>query len=177
MKMTMSPVVGFFFLSFINLIGGVAHAADATIATPLVAQQLLKGTSDAFAGALNMQVLVDNQGRAKMIRTTGATGSSDHDLSLLPTGIVIYNSQGRDIVIVKSSDFNEAHGGTVELDYLVSGITNEYQSTMINIDYSAKKWEVLVDSDNRGNHVVTSVYFQANKFFGQTIGISSITFQ
>jgi hypothetical protein len=139
-----------------------AHAAT---------QLILQGSSDGFDGTLELNLLTDSNGDASQIQTVAPGLTQSYDIAQLATGIVLYNEKGYDILTIKSADFDVAKGGNVEVDYLVNGLDGTYSSLTLDLEDNASKWQALSSGS-----VVTKAYFKANKLFGQTIGISSISF-
>jgi hypothetical protein len=139
------------------------------------AQQVLSATSDAVQGTLNLKLVVDSDAVAQQFRTiTAANKTTDYDVSQLASGVVLMNYQDHDVVLIKSTDFDPAHGGHLEVSYLNNGITGHYDSIDVDLERNGNQWQIL--SDGQGGHaVVTQAYFKAKKFFGKVIGIESIT--
>jgi hypothetical protein len=160
---------------------GFASALLFLMTSPLSAhadslQNLLSATSDAFQGTLNFQIAVDGDSVAQNFSATASGKTQTFAFSDLPAGIVLYNYDNHDVVTLKSTDFDPAHGGDFTVTYLENGITDSYVSVNVEVERAGDQWQMLVD-DQSGNHVVTTAYFTANKVFGAVVGISSITFQ
>jgi hypothetical protein len=139
-------------------------------------QLLLRGTSDDFPGNLDLDATVLANGDVSAIHTVNPKGTKDYPISQLATGIVLFNSGGHDVITIKSTNFDVAHGGTVNLSYLTNGITGDYDSTELTVQHVGSQWELLIN-DQAGLHVITKAFFQSRKFFGQAIGIDSIDWQ
>jgi hypothetical protein len=141
-------------------------------------QTLLSATSDAFGGALNFQVAVDGDSVAQNFSATATSSGKTlaYPFSDLPAGIVLYNYDNHDVVTLTSSDFDPTHGGDFVVSYLENGIPNDYVTVNVEIERTGDQWQMWID-DQSGNHVVTQAYFQANKVFGEVVGISDITFK
>ena len=144
-------------------------------ASAATTQQILRGTSDAFAGNLDLKLIVLASGAAKTIQTVTPWGTKLFDINQLKTGVVLYHTKGQDIVILRSGDFDVMHGGSVEVKYLTSGFTGAYDSMTVDVQHIGNIFEVLVN-DQAGHHVVTKAFFRAKQFFGKVIGIESIQF-
>jgi hypothetical protein len=138
------------------------------------AQELLQGTSDAFTGTLDLQMLVDSNDNATAIRAIAAGKTQDTDLSGFAQGIVLYTTQGKSVVTITSTNFDPTQGGVVDVSYLENGISGTYDDLTVDIEKSGTTWQMLTD-DQTGRNVVTQGYFKANKFLGKVIGIESIT--
>jgi hypothetical protein len=138
------------------------------------AQEILQGTSDAFTGTLDLQMLVDSSNNATGIRGIAGGKTQDSDLAGFAQGIVLYTTQGKNVVTITSTNFDPAQGGVVDVNYLENGISGNYQDLTVDIEKSGTTWQMLTD-DQTGRNVVTQGYFKANKFLGKVIGIESIT--
>jgi len=141
-------------------------------------QNLLVGTSDAFEGTLDLSLVLDDNSVAQEFSATASSTNQTKNFSVsdLPAGIVLYTDQGHDVVTVKSTDFDPAHGGDLVVTYLTNGLSNNYQSVTVEVERTGNLWQTLVN-DQSGHHVVTQAYFKANTVFGQVVGIKSITFK
>jgi hypothetical protein len=162
---------------------GFASALLFAMISPLHAyadstQNLLIGTSDAFEGTLDLSVALDDNSVAQGFNATASSTNQTKSFSVsdLPAGIVLYTDQGHDVVTVKSTDFDPAHGGDLVVTYLTNGLSNNYQSVTVEVERTGNQWQTLVN-DQSGHHVVTQAYFKANTVFGQVVGIKSITFK
>lgn len=138
------------------------------------AQEILQGTSDAFTGTLDLQMLVDANDNATGIRGIAGGKTQDSDLSGFAQGIVLYTTQGKNVVTITSTNFDPTQGGVVDVSYLENGISGTYDNMTVDIEKSGTTWQMLTD-DQTGRNVVTQGYFKANKLFGKVIGIESIT--
>jgi hypothetical protein len=137
------------------------------------AQEILQGTSDAFTGTLDLQMLVDSSDNATGIRGINGGKTQDSDLSGFAQGIVLYSTQGKNVVTITSANFDPSQGGVVDVSYLHNGISGDYETLTVDIEKTGTTWQMLTD-DQSGRNVVTQGYFKANKLFGKVIGIDSI---
>jgi hypothetical protein len=138
------------------------------------AQEILKGTSDAFTGTLDLQVIVDDNSNATGLRGIANGKTEDSALTGFAQGIVLYSTAGKNVVTITSTNFDPAQGGVVDVTYLENGVTGNYQNITVDIEKTGTTWQMLTD-DQTGRNVVTQGYFKANKLFGKVIGIESIT--
>jgi hypothetical protein len=138
------------------------------------AQEILKGTSDAFTGTLDLQVLVDENNSAVGLRGIANGKTEDSSLTNFAQGIVLYSTSGKNVLTITSTNFDPAQGGVVDVNYLENGVTGNYQNLTVDIEKNGTTWQMLTD-DQTGRNVVTQGYFKANKLFGKVIGIESIT--
>lgn len=138
------------------------------------AQELLQGTSDAFTGTLDLQMVVDSSYNATAFQAIFAGQTQDTALSGLPNGIVLYTTQGKNVVTITSTNFDPTQGGVVDVTYLQNGVTGNYESITVDIERTGTTWQMLTD-DQTGRNLVTHGYMKANKLFGKVIGIDSIT--
>jgi hypothetical protein len=139
-------------------------------------QPLLTATSDAFSGDLDVQILVDSNNVAVGLRAISPAGTpQDYELSNLATGIVLYTTSGDNVVTITSTNFDSSHGGTFDVNYLNNGITSTYDDLDVNVEQNENTWQMLTDNQNGSDAVVTQAYLKANKVFGKTVGIESIT--
>lgn len=139
-------------------------------------QQLLRATSDAFAGHVDIQIMLDPDHIATAFRAIAPSQTKEIGLGQLHEGMVLMNYAGHDVAILKSPDFHPAHGGTLQITYLRNGISNEYRSISLELVRTGNTWQLMVN-DQQGHHVVTQGYFKANRVFGQIIGIDKIALQ
>jgi hypothetical protein len=140
------------------------------------AQQLLRGTSDAIAGNLDIQLLVNDDFIATAFQAVSEAKTAKLELTDLSQGVVLMNYQGIDVAILKSTDFDPAHGGTLQITYLRNAINHSYKTLMVDLVREGDTWELMAN-DQSGHHVVTRGFFKAYKVFGQVVGIDSITLQ
>jgi hypothetical protein len=138
------------------------------------AQEILQGTSDAFTGTLDLQMLVDTNDNATGIRGIASGKTQDSTLTNFTQGIVLYSTSGKNVVTITSTNFDPAQGGVVDVSYLENVVTGNYQNITVDIERTGTTWQMLTD-DQTGRNVVTQGYFKANKLFGKVIGIESIT--
>jgi hypothetical protein len=139
-------------------------------------QQLLHGTSDAISGALDVQILTDADDVATAFQSVTEAATQSIGFADLPRGIVLLNTQGYDVVTLKSADFDPAHGGTLQITYLRNALNNSYGNIALDLVRDGSKWELMAN-DQSGHHVVTRGFFKAKRVFGQIVGIDSITLQ
>jgi hypothetical protein len=149
---------------------------NSTLAFADTAQQLLRGTSDAIAGNLDIQVLVNDDYVATAFQAVSATKTQQLELTDLSKGVVLLNYQGIDVATLKSTDFDPAHGGTLQITYLRNALNHSYRTLTIDLVREGDAWQLLAN-DQSGHHVVTRGFFKAYKVFGQVVGIDSITLQ
>lgn len=161
--------IGFVSALFFVMTSSLPAHADST-------RELLSATSDAFQGTLDLQLVVDASSVALEFSATASGQTKIFNVSQLSAGIVLYTTQGHDVVTVESSDFAPTHGGNLLVTYLENGLSDEYDSVTVEVERTGDQWQMFVN-DQSGHHVVTQAYFKANKVFGQTVGIQSITFQ
>jgi hypothetical protein len=139
-------------------------------------QQLLRGTTDAMPGTLDVQILTNDDVVATGFQAVTDSKTQAIGLTDLPQGIVLFNFQGFDVATLKSPDFDPQHGGTLQFTYLRNALSNTYGTLTVDLVRDGDKWELVAD-DQSGHHVVTRGYFKAKKVFGQVVGIDSITLQ
>jgi len=140
------------------------------------AQQILRGSSDAISGNLDVQVLTDADDIVTAFQSVTESKTQVMPLTDLSKGIVLLNTQGYDVAILKSTDFDPAHGGTLQITYLRNALNNSYGNLDVDLVREGDRWELMAN-DQSGHHVVTRGFFKAKKIFGQIVGIDSITLQ
>jgi hypothetical protein len=138
--------------------------------------ELLRGTSDAVAGTVDVQILTDADSVATAFQAVTPAQTLSIGFQDLANGVVLLNYQGYDVAILQSNDFDPAHGGTMKITYLRNALANSYKSITVDLVRDGDEWHLMVD-DQAGHHVVTQGFFKANKFFGQVVGIDSIILQ
>ena len=86
--------------------------------------QLVHVTSDAMPGFLDVKVTTDQDANAIGIAYVDSSGSREEfKLDQFSRGIVIYKKSGKDVVTLKSPNFNPGSGGNIDLVYLKNGVT------------------------------------------------------
>ena len=158
------------------LIGFILAGVFSSFSFATTTQQLLRSTSDAFTGNLDLQVDLSDTGDVEAIRSISPNGAKVFEVSELSTGIVLYNSKGHDVIILKAPVLDVTHGGKVEVSYLTDALTGSYDSLEVEAEHQPSLWEIMVD-DETGYHAVTHAFFKSRKVFGQIVGIDSIQWQ
>lgn len=125
----------------------------------------VKGTLDSDANLTNM-VFVKPQGEQVF------------SLSQLPTGMVLLNVSGKNVVTMYSQNFSSEHGGTITLKYLYNGLTGSTKSFSFYLSRdksqnSTSQWFLERDT-NAGRQRFTQIYAQSKKVLGQTVGIETL---
>lgn len=139
-------------------------------------QPILTVTSDAFSGQGVLSIVTDDDLVATGVRYQSATADRTFPIGDLASGMVLLVQSGRDIVMLKSQDFDPRSGGSLTLRYLYSGLNGSYRSAPVEIERTGDDWQLWIN-DSGGRRVATSAYFKANRLLGSVVGISSVTFR
>jgi hypothetical protein len=138
------------------------------------AYQLLRGTSDALPGTLDVQILTNEDHIATGFQAVTEEKTETYGLTNLSEGIVLMNYQNHDVAILKSTDFDPSHGGTLQITYLRNALNNSYRTLVVDLVRNGDQWQLMAN-DQSGHHVVTRAFLKAKKVLGQVVGIDSVT--
>ena len=86
-------------------------------------------------------------------------------------GAVLSEEEGLEVVIVQNLRFKDNKGGSVELNYLKSGISKKRGNLKIGVRPNKKGWELY---NLKNGRTFKSMHFKAKKVFGKAIGIKEI---
>lgn len=139
-------------------------------------QKVMLITNDIDTNLVTISV-DDVDGKFKTIHKVETTSDnkivddSTFNLSQLYTGPAVQIKKEREVVKIRfSKSFDPVYGGSFVLDYLVSGISGERKSIVLDLGKNGTKWEVTLD-----NKIASKLNVVANrKRIIGVIGISSI---
>lgn len=99
------------------------------------------------------------------------SGSESEDLNLLDKGgILLKQTDGYKVVIMKSENFALHKGGSIELDTLYNGATGERRSYHLELLRNGDDWSL-----ERAQHKVERIHLKSNKvFLLGTVGIADV---
>lgn len=146
--------------------------------TPKTEQWLVGVSSDALPGQdsnLNVEISFDLEIQ-RFLHRTKEGDVREYTPEAVSRSVVLYKKSGRDVLILKSKDFDPWHGGTFTLKYLTSGITGSYGTTELELQRLGNNWRIWV-SDNSGRRPVAQIFLQKNTFLGNVIGIKRVIFR
>lgn len=106
-------------------------------------------------------------------RTNALIGTKRHPFTQLSSGIGLYRTDDRDVVVIKSSTFDQASGGPLEIRYLTSGITNRWRTEQLNLNYENGEWVVYGPNGN----TFSSVHFTSKRILNKPIGIKDAIYR
>ncbi len=118
--------------------------------------------------------------------TKTGPGSTVLSLSELLVGKVLFSTQGRNVVTLKSEGFKPSAGGLFTLTFLVNGITGKYASVQLNVAREQSgNWFAEIDLDRfysrvsdslgrSGTQPFSTLRFLRKTVFGKTVGISRV---
>lgn len=89
---------------------------------------------------------------------------------VMEEGVVASERQGRDIVILKTKNFNPETGGIVVMDFLYNGISGNRRTYSMKMNKVNGKFVVTTMEGVRINRLV----FIGNRVLGQVVGIKEI---
>ena len=133
-------------------------------------------TSDIDSEQTDMLIDVDAAGTLDTIRLyktmdKRVVSDESHPVErVMEEGIVASERQGRDIVILKTKNFNPEVGGIVVMDFLLNGVTGNRKTFQIKMTKVNGKFVVTTMEGTRVNRLV----FIGNKVLGQVVGIKEI---
>ena len=135
---------------------------------------LIHVTSDAMDGYGDFKIAVDDLSQVIQFRYyANGVERRDYPLDALRTGIVLHQDGGRNVITIKSGNFNPADGGPIDLIYLYNGAFNDFRTFKMEMVRTGKNWSMRAYVDS-GLVYFTSMYFQKRTFFGKTIGIEKV---
>lgn len=136
--------------------------------------QILHVTSDAMPGYLDLALeLNDDQVVTGLHYSTSDGETKTFDISNIKQGIVLLNRSGHNVVTIQSPDFDPAHGGSINVVYLMNGIFNTYGTFPLEMNRIGDGWELEVN-DQAGRRKISNMFLKKNTAFGQIVGISKI---
>jgi hypothetical protein len=133
-------------------------------------------TSDIDAEQTDMLIDVDAAGALDTIRLyktmdKKVVSDESHPVErVMDDGIVASARQGRDIVILKTKNFNPENGGIVVMDFLYNGVTGNRKTYSMKMNKVNGKFVVTTMEGARINRLV----FIGNRVLGQMVGIKEI---
>lgn len=86
------------------------------------------------------------------------------------SGIVLRRSKSKDLIILKSLNYDNKNGGSLEIDYLYNAISRERRVFVIELDRTSDSWQV-----SKSGRIIKKLHMVSNKvpLFG-TVGIRRI---
>ena len=123
----------------------------------------------------SVKLVVDADNTVHTFKTYQPDKVSTFELADLPKGIVIFQKDGQDAVLLISNDFDAHHGGNLNIHYLRNAITGEHRDFPVEINVGEKNTWQLVVNEKEGRRTFTEAFLKANKLFGKVIGIGGIT--
>lgn len=113
---------------------------------------------------------VDEEG--DILKASRKSKGSVHNFSvddLNEGGVILYHTEGRDVIKLSSNSFDRVHGGDVLMTYLTDGITNVYNKFPIVIKRTGDLWVA-----QKGGKKIRQLILKSRKFFGKVIGIREV---
>lgn len=136
--------------------------------------QLVRVTTDAVPGFLDVKLVLNQDHEITAIKYVGTSTTESFDVSELPVGIVMLRHSGKEVVKLIASGFDVKEGGKLNINYLSSGISNARGDYWVTIQRQGQNWQIVRD-DSAGRRVFTKMFMKARKVLGNTVGIQSIT--
>lgn len=137
-------------------------------------QQVLRVTTDAVAGNLDVRLMVDDNFTITGLKYVSPSETKVFPMDRLNSGIVLMNMGGYDVVKLVSTDFDPRNGGNISVIYLNNGLTGAYRTYPVELDRQGQTWQLMVN-DQRGRRVITRAYMKAKRVLGKPVGIDQIT--
>mgnify|MGYP000281761509 CR=1 FL=1 len=137
--------------------------------------QILRVTSDAQSGILDIQLNLDNDGNIRALTTLADTGVREEfsPEQFFNGGIVFLRKEGRDVVKLSSEKFDVKAGGVIDLIYLSNGIFNTYGKFSMELTRMGDQWDLYLN-DQTGRKKFSEMFLRGKKFFGKIIGIDKV---
>jgi hypothetical protein len=85
-------------------------------------------------------------------------------------GLVIEESDGHDVCLLKSSNLDPKHGGDLVIDYLYNGITGKRKTA--HLELLPGTWRL-----EKNNKKVNTIHMKVRKMFGKVVGIKTVIFK
>lgn len=133
-------------------------------------------TSDIDSEQTDMLIDVDSTGELDTIRLyktmdKRVVSDESHPLErVMDEGIVASARQGKDIVILKTKNFDPDDGGIVVMDFLVNGVTGTRKNFQIKMVKQNGKFIVTTMEGARINRLV----FIGNRILSKVVGVKEI---
>ncbi len=89
----------------------------------------------------------------------------------LAKGVVLMEESGRDIFILRSTEFDSSKGGRLELNFLHNGLTGSRRSVGLQAEVGADGWQLL-----HSGAAFTRMHVIANKILGKVVGVKELRF-
>jgi hypothetical protein len=136
--------------------------------------QLIRVTSDAVDGSSDLKLIVDVDLKVLSLELTTDNKGKRHDVRKLIEGIVLISEGGRDVVVIKSQNFDPVSGGDIDVIYLHNGINGTYRSFPTQVIRTGDRWAIYTN-DSSGRKSFTQMYLKAKRALGRVVGIDYIT--
>lgn len=119
----------------------------------------------------NLVLKVDDQQKAQGLKLYDLKKKSwkTYNLTDLPNGVPLRIESGYEILILKSSDFENDRGGHFQLNYLTNALSGNRKNLPLEFDFDGTSWKVF----HRGA-TVKRLDFMVNRIFGRNIGIETV---
>ena len=158
---------------FLLLVLGIFSFASPTLADTKL--PLFVATSDAFTGNLELDLTVDVNTNVTGLTYTENGKETPVSPTQLASGIVLYQTSGKDVAVLSGQNFSVTTGGPLTLKYLYDGLSGTYQNFDFALSRQSQSWNANVTDSNGIPQNFTTMYLTANKLLGKIIGIESIT--
>lgn len=117
--------------------------------------------------------LNENQQIVSMRYSVSPSESAEFSVAQLRSGVVLVRRSDRDVLKLRSTQFDAREGGELELTYLSDGIMNIYHTFKMSLVRTGGNWGLEVD-DQSGRRPFSTMVLYPRKVFGQVIGIERI---
>lgn len=172
----MQKALALLFIFLVFLSASSARAID-----PSSSEQLLVELStDVDDHIYQMVINHDPQGNILQGRVDQQIFQAENFQETIQKGMVLSKTHGIDVVVLKSPNFDLLNGGRFELKYMTSPFPRRYRVKYFSLEWESaqEKWILyFLDPNQRKKIPVRKLHIITRKFFGITIGISSVQVQ
>jgi hypothetical protein len=138
--------------------------------------QIVKVTTDAVAGEVNIKGVQDEDLNVTMLRQVAPEETKDITLEELNKGVVLFKQGDYEVVKLVSEKYDGKIGADAHIVYLYNGITNTYKKFPFEVHRDGDKWSLMVN-ERTGRRTFTQMFMKAKKVLGKIVGIEKITVQ
>jgi len=114
---------------------------------------------------------LDKEGDVLKINRKSSSSNQSFTVDQLnEKGVILYQTEGRDVIKLMSNSMDRIHGGHVIMSYLTNGITMNYDELDFEIVRKGDRWEALTLKGRKINRLT----LKSRKILGKVIGIKEI---
>lgn len=95
-----------------------------------------------------------------------------YSLEDIEDGYVMEHQQGRDIIILRSNNFDSYVGGDLKISYLFNGLKGKWRSKTVKLRFMSGKWRLQTSEVD----IINKMKIVVRKWVGKVVGVKDIVF-